>query len=125
MTFILTTKKLNNFHAMASQQKDSNRVIGGLKAAAHNPKFSDEAKAKASQRLQEMGGQQEVGSGRQVDEDDNVGDEDFEEDSTSAAAGGGESNRVLGGYKATLKNPRVSGEAKEHAEQVLKDNDAM
>ncbi|KAF9521519.1 hypothetical protein CPB83DRAFT_887919 [Crepidotus variabilis] len=27
--------------------------------------------------------------------------------------------RVLGGYKATLKNPRVSGAAKEHAQKVL------
>jgi len=28
-------------------------------------------------------------------------------------------SRVMGGYKATLKNPRVSPEAKEHAEEVL------
>jgi len=28
-------------------------------------------------------------------------------------------NRVLGGYKATLKNPNVSEEAKEHAREVL------
>ena len=30
-------------------------------------------------------------------------------------------NNVAGGYKATLKNPNVSDEAKENAEQKLKD----
>jgi len=32
--------------------------------------------------------------------------------------------RVPGGYKATLKNPNVSDEAKEHAEKVLEEMDA-
>jgi len=31
-------------------------------------------------------------------------------------------NRVLGGYKATLKNPNVSEEAKEHAKEVLEES---
>ncbi|KAJ3515264.1 hypothetical protein NMY22_g14495 [Coprinellus aureogranulatus] len=35
------------------------------------------------------------------------------------------SNRRLAGYKATMHNPRVSKKAKEHAEQILKDNDAL
>ncbi|KAH9486269.1 UPF0654 protein C22G7.11c [Psilocybe cubensis] len=34
---------------------------------------------------------------------------------------GGETNRVLGGYKATLKNPRVSNQAKQHAQEMLDD----
>lgn len=36
-----------------------------------------------------------------------------------------EEHRRLGGYKATLKNPRASQEAKEHAKEVLKDHDAI
>jgi len=32
--------------------------------------------------------------------------------------------RCIGGYKATLKNPNVSEEAKEHAQQKLEELDA-
>ncbi|TFK21199.1 hypothetical protein FA15DRAFT_94352 [Coprinopsis marcescibilis] len=34
-------------------------------------------------------------------------------------------HRVLGGYKATLHNPRVSKEAKAHAKKVLKEHGAL
>jgi hypothetical protein len=34
-------------------------------------------------------------------------------------------NRVIGGYKATLKNPHASEEAKQQAERVLKEHDAL
>ncbi|MCL6362641.1 hypothetical protein EXT73_36085, partial [Pectobacterium atrosepticum] len=37
--------------------------------------------------------------------------------------GQGEESRVKGGYKATLSNPRVSKEAKQHAKEVLKEDD--
>lgn len=83
-------------------------------------------------------------------DNDADGDADFEENigndgtsSLSTSGGGGETNRVLGGHKAALKSesferkfrnilsllmlqdPNVSDEAKNHSEQVLKDNDAI
>lgn len=45
-----------------------------------------------------------------------------DDDNTGEIAGHGETNRVLGGYKATLKNPNVSEEAKEHAREVLEEH---
>lgn len=66
------------------------RVAAGLKAAIHNPNVSEEARRSAQERLEQMG-----------------------EHDAAAAAGRGhptgtldpqghETNRVLGGYKATL-----------------------
>ncbi|TFK54109.1 hypothetical protein OE88DRAFT_1805908 [Heliocybe sulcata] len=40
---------------------------------------------------------------------------------TSRANRNGDPNRVAGGYKATLNNPRVSEEAKGHAAEALED----
>ncbi|KAF9467690.1 hypothetical protein BDZ94DRAFT_1305309 [Collybia nuda] len=137
---------------MASQ--NPNRVAGGLKATINNPNISEDTKANASQRLQnfESGNQPESGMlsiqvvfdpglmafhpasaskmGRsggvgQEDDDDVAFEDEIGNDGTSNVAGGGETNRVLGGYKATLKNPNVSDGAKRHAEQVLKDSDAI
>ncbi|KAF8639163.1 hypothetical protein AX17_001651 [Amanita inopinata Kibby_2008] len=48
-----------------------------------------------------------------------------EEVGESGTIEGKAESRVLGGYKATLKNPRVSEEAKEHAEQVLEEHHAL
>ena len=62
------------------------RVAAGLKAAIHNPNVSDEAKARAQERLDDMIGNNSGGgtTARATD------------------ANGHELNRVLGGYKATL-----------------------
>ncbi|KAF9563807.1 hypothetical protein CPC08DRAFT_705720 [Agrocybe pediades] len=49
-----------------------------------------------------------------MDDIGDVVDEDYTKDIS-----GKEHNRVLGGYKATLKNPRVSDEAKQHAQDKL------
>lgn len=102
-----------------SSEKNQGNVIGGLKAAINNPNVSEEAKQRDFQRLQEMGadvegysapsgGQQEGGhayaQGDQID--------------------GKDASRVIGGYKATLSNPRTSEAAKEHAEEVLEELDA-
>ncbi|KAM5530129.1 hypothetical protein V8D89_016207 [Ganoderma adspersum] len=92
--------------AMAAQH-DEKRVAAGLKAAIHNPNVSEEARRSAQERLEQMG-----------------------EHDAAAAAGRGhptgtidpqghETNRVLGGYKATLHNPRTSDEAKRHAREIL------
>ncbi|KAI0325107.1 hypothetical protein GY45DRAFT_1330741 [Cubamyces sp. BRFM 1775] len=88
---------------------DEKRVAAGLKAAVHNPNVSEEAKERAQERLAQMGAS-------------------AEETSTGTARGhavgstdgaGHETNRVLGGYKATLHNPRTSEEAKRHAREIL------
>ncbi|KAH9486270.1 UPF0654 protein C22G7.11c [Psilocybe cubensis] len=48
-------------------------------------------------------------------------DHDAEGDAVDVETSGKETNRVLGGYKATLKNPNVSDQAKQHAEDVLRE----
>ncbi|KAI0281469.1 Conidiation protein 6-domain-containing protein [Russula aff. rugulosa BPL654] len=91
----------------------SNRVVGGHKAAMHNPNVSAEAKEHSRQVVEEI-----QGSGV-------VHDDDTTERSSPSYGGGKDENRVLGGYKATLKNPNVSDEAKERAEQILEDRGAL
>ncbi|KAF8651511.1 hypothetical protein AX16_004707 [Volvariella volvacea WC 439] len=44
---------------------------------------------------------------------------------TSLAEEGQNVNRVHGGYKASLKNPNVSQEAKDRAEELLKEDQAL
>lgn len=68
------------------------RVAAGLKAAIHNPNVSEEAKERAQERLETMGTSVETTS-RAPGGSYPVG-------STDEA--GHETNRVLGGYKATL-----------------------
>jgi hypothetical protein len=59
-------------------EKDTTRVAAGLKAAVNNPNVSGEAKERAAEQLENMEGHSQT------------------------SASGQESNRVLGGYKATL-----------------------
>ncbi|EED83058.1 predicted protein, partial [Postia placenta Mad-698-R] len=79
--------------------KNPGRVAAGLKAAINNPIVSEEAKERASDRLENLG-----------DEVERVPDYSASDQDT---------NRVLGGYKATLHNPRVSEGAKRHAREFL------
>ncbi|KAI0778077.1 hypothetical protein BD413DRAFT_608742 [Trametes elegans] len=72
-------------------------VARGLKAAISNPNNSEEAKERASDRLQEMEETGELNS-REAREDN-----------------------VAIGHKAALTNPNISEEAKEHSAQVLDD----
>jgi len=95
-------------------EKDQNRVAGGLKATIKNPNTSEDAKDSARERLEGMG--VEAGSdGKPVDKANPL---------TSEENGANHGN-VMGGYKAALNNPRVSEEAKEHAREVLEDNDEI
>lgn len=75
------------------------RVAAGLKASIHNPNVSEEAKERAQERLETMGTSVETTS-RAPGTSYPVG-------STDEA--GHETNRVLGGYKATLhsESPRA------------------
>ncbi|EMD41785.1 hypothetical protein CERSUDRAFT_110351 [Gelatoporia subvermispora B] len=72
-------------------------VARGLKAAISNPNNSEEAKERASERLQEMELSGEL-------------------DTTEAH----EANVAIG-HKAALKNPNVSQEAKGHSKEILED----
>lgn len=86
-----------------TDNKNPERVAAGLKAAMHNPNVSEEAKEHAAERLEQMGSASESrrtgGSG--------------------SYSSGQDSNRVLGGYKATLTNEHTSPEAKKHAREIL------
>jgi len=91
---------------------DNNRVLGGHKATLHNSNTSGEAKQHARDVLKSAGdGGDEPGSGTTRASSGDTGDE--------------HTNRVLGGYKATLKNPNTSEEAKAHAQEVLETEGAM
>ncbi|XAO24019.1 hypothetical protein I312_102809 [Cryptococcus bacillisporus CA1280] len=86
-----------------SEQHD-HRVIGGYKAALNNTRVSEEAKQNASNA---------------IDNYENRGNEAAEDFSNEVDNNTHHSNRAVGGYKATLKNPNVSDEAKQHAKEVL------
>ncbi|KAG2007172.1 hypothetical protein CC2G_014889 [Coprinopsis cinerea AmutBmut pab1-1] len=92
---------------MPVQSKNAGNVAGGLKASINNPNVSEQAKDNARQRLE----------GEYIMNED-LGDITDRESSSDKNEG-----NVIGGYKATLKNPRVSEEAKKKAEDVLKDKD--
>nr|VWP01262.1 Protein kinase domain-containing protein [Ganoderma boninense] len=88
-------------------QHDEKRVAAGLKAAIHNPNVSEEARKSAQERLEQMG------------EHDTAAPSAGRAHHAPATGTQHESNRVLGGYKATLHNPRTSEEAKRHAREIL------
>ncbi|KAN0123793.1 Conidiation protein 6 domain containing protein [Russula decolorans] len=92
--------------------QSSNRVAGGHKAAMHNPNVSAEAKEHSRQVVEDIQGP------------DVVHDDGTTEPSSRSDGGDKDENRVLGGYKATLKNPNVSDEAKQRAEKALEDRNA-
>ena len=90
--------------------KNPGNVAGGLKATLNNPNVSQEAKDNAQERLDSLEGGAPV------------------EEVMSGSTGhktSGEKNpgNVAGGYKATLNNPNVSDEAKQHAKEVLDSGD--
>ncbi|TFK29481.1 hypothetical protein FA15DRAFT_576498, partial [Coprinopsis marcescibilis] len=72
--------------------KDPANVARGLKAAINNPRVSQEAKEHDKQRLRELGEQVPGDTGKSGGASVEVAEEDEH------------SNRVLGGYKATLKS---------------------
>ncbi|KAI9451737.1 Conidiation protein 6-domain-containing protein [Lactarius psammicola] len=92
--------------------ESQNRVVGGHKAAMHNPNVSAEAKEHSRQVIEEIQGSDAV-----LD--------DYSSGTSHRDTGDKEENRVIGGYKATLKNPNVGQEAKEKVQQILEDKDAL
>ncbi|KAF8543752.1 conidiation protein 6 [Trichophaea hybrida] len=85
-------------------------VIGGHKAALKNPNVSEEAKEHSRQVLDQIG-----------DQTDSSARATAGSDPSNVSTEGKNTGNVVGGYKATLKNPNVSDEAKDHAEKVLEE----
>ena len=77
---VAETCSATNVWVVTPEGKDTTRVAAGLKAAIHNPNVSEEAKERAADKLEQ------IGSGM----------------SAQIMQGGHDTNRVLGGYKATL-----------------------
>ncbi|KAF8304975.1 hypothetical protein DL93DRAFT_2102296 [Clavulina sp. PMI_390] len=86
----------------------NSHVVGGYKATLSNERTSEQAKANAEEKLAGMGVEGFDGSSGT---------------STTTTTGSGDEheNRVMGGYKATLKNPNVSEEAKNRAAENLRE----
>ncbi|KAK0469343.1 uncharacterized protein EV420DRAFT_1493959 [Desarmillaria tabescens] len=89
--------------------KDPVRVAAGLKATVHNPNVSEEAKERATDQLQHM-------------QEGEVDPQSYSQGATRVPVSDDDVNlsgNQRGGYKATLKNPNVSKEAKGHAREIL------
>ncbi|KAF9485635.1 hypothetical protein BDN70DRAFT_847505 [Pholiota conissans] len=98
--------------------KNPERVAAGLKATVHNPNATADARSSAAQRLREMN----------VDPEEPLSSRNAKEVSGETGQrthGGAKSSaevhehHIMGGYKAALKNPNASPEAKQHAEKML------
>jgi len=94
------------YHEADTEGKNTGNVIGGYKATLKNPNVSDEAKENAKEQLEKLGADEDKSSKKSSS-------------SKTVDTEGKNINNVIGGYKATLKNPNVSEEAKEHAKEVL------
>ncbi|KAF7289198.1 hypothetical protein MIND_01381000 [Mycena indigotica] len=98
-----------NFFSDAADNtgKDPVRVAAGLKGTLARGDVSDEAKNNAQERLKDMGYEEYIAHPESSSDVREKTEEEKHE------------NHVQGGYKATLKNPNVSEEAKENARQHL------
>ncbi|KAA8911993.1 Conidiation protein 6-domain-containing protein [Sphaerosporella brunnea] len=85
-------------------QKSTGNVIGGHKANLSNPHTSEDSKEHSRKVLDQLGHETKTSAAEK-----------------GASTEGKNTGNVIGGYKATLKNPNVSQAAKEHAEEVLED----
>ncbi|KAG8919858.1 hypothetical protein FRC01_001067, partial [Tulasnella sp. 417] len=94
----------------STQQVHENRVAGGHKAAIHNPNVSEEAKGKLITSTLEHS--------RQYLEQDAANAEPAPVE-TGGMVDDSMSGNTIGGYKATLSNPRTSEAAKEKARAIL------
>ena len=98
-------KVLNN---TTLEQKNPERVAAGLKATLHNPTVSAEAKSRAQARLKEMGVDADIKAPSHKAKESKGADETQPHDLRHEENHGGyempEEQRILGGYKATLKS---------------------
>ncbi|KAI5820524.1 Conidiation protein 6-domain-containing protein [Pyronema omphalodes] len=89
-------------------------VIGGYKATLKNPHASEEAKEHAQKMLDKLGRETETSIRNEK-----------KDDAHNVSTEGKNPHNVIGGYKATLKNPNVSDEAKQHAKECLEELEMM
>ncbi|KAF5325431.1 hypothetical protein D9619_009767 [Psilocybe cf. subviscida] len=117
-------------------------VAAGLKASMHNPNVSDNAKDRSARRLREMGASDEAATKTSSKKGPSKASVSHIDDTAEVEAGGDlggdflgqkagahpdksshkaqvHQHRVISGYKATLKNPRVSESAKSNAREQL------
>ena len=90
------------------------RQAGGHKANLNNPNTSQESKQNSRDRLEGDSGDAAQRAGQGSQEGKNPGNGLISCHRTN------DWWVVAGGYKATLKNPNVSDDAKQHAEKQLK-----
>ncbi|KAJ6567074.1 Conidiation protein 6-domain-containing protein [Mycena capillaripes] len=122
-----------------SSTKDPVRVAAGYKAALAREEVSDEAKARAQERLEEMGAMSTEADDEYTPDEThstNKATSNKEKHAREILEAAGytvtekghedkNQERVLAGYKAALHNPRVSDEAKAHAREYLEEHDAL
>lgn len=88
----------------SAEDKDPTRVLAGLKAAAHNPRVSEEAKHDAQQRIAQLEGQTAEASPASHSHDTRG----HGAHPTPSTSGDTEhDHRVAGGYRATLARSDV------------------
>ncbi|KAJ6475228.1 Conidiation protein 6-domain-containing protein [Mycena vitilis] len=115
-----------------STEKNPNRVAAGLRTTLGRDDVSEETKAHALERLEQMDGQTTgtTTTSRHVvaPESEQHAREILEAAGYTVTPNEPEDEhqvRVIAGYKAALKNPRVSEEAKKHAHEYLKEHNAL
>ncbi|KAJ7622827.1 Conidiation protein 6-domain-containing protein [Mycena polygramma] len=112
-----------------STEKNPNRVAAGLRTTLGRDDVSEETKAHALERLEQMDGQTTATPRHVVaPESEQHAREILEAAGYTVTPNEPEDEhqvRVLAGYKAALKNPRVSEEAKKHAQEYLKEHNAL
>ncbi|KAJ8517399.1 hypothetical protein ONZ45_g5406 [Pleurotus djamor] len=114
--------------------KNPNNVAGGYKATISNPNTSEAAKDHARDKLAELQPEVDPNADYVDDGGEDLDDEELflaDDDLSGGNAvqgkhvrAGGNKKRhgnVVGGHKATLKNPNVGEKAKKHSEDVLRD----
>ncbi|EEB05934.1 fungal protein [Schizosaccharomyces japonicus yFS275] len=128
---------------------DPSHVIAGHKAALHNPNVSEESKHRQEEWLSSHHQTDQTKSkGRsryptdgplrttEMGDNEDLEDEDFGDDNVMGdAPRGGEDlvddyyakgknlGNVRGGFKASLKNPNVSQQTKQHSKEMLDEID--
>ncbi|GLB39804.1 hypothetical protein LshimejAT787_0703140 [Lyophyllum shimeji] len=105
----------------ARERRKAYRVIGGLKASLHNPNVSEAAKASAVKRLEEL----EAGTEGEEEAETEKAEFNLREkakamdDEGALRESPATMHRLIGQYKAVLKNPKAPAEAKRQAQEAL------
>ncbi|KAG8936795.1 hypothetical protein FRC02_011374 [Tulasnella sp. 418] len=102
-------KELEGNNSTPIDNEHLHRVLGGYRATLHNPNTSESAKAHAEEMITAL----EATEGYNPPARKRSFDDGLDE----------HEHRRLGGFKATISNPKTSEAAKDHARQVLAEHD--